>query len=161
MRAVLRYRRIPHVVMGRLDNWAEAFAKVRVPVMPVLEYPDGAFRNDSTPLILDLEERHPERSVIPEREADAFLAALIEDGIPLDQAAGAMRRQYGAVELVAHAVAAAAWFDGRTPSPQGALTGERRQTLERAVAAWRGAVPALAVDDPALDAPGFRDAVLV
>ncbi len=91
----------------------------------------------------------------------ADLAALIEDGIPLDQAAGAMRRQYGAVELVAHAVAAAAWFDGRTPSPQGALTGERRQTLERAVAAWRGAVPALAVDDPALDAPGFRDAVLV
>ncbi len=79
MRAVLRYRRIPHAVMGRMVDWAKAFGKVRVPVMPVLEYPDGIFLNDSTPLILDLEKRHAERSVIPEREADAFLAALIED----------------------------------------------------------------------------------
>lgn len=79
MRAVLRYRRIPHVVMGRVTDWAHAFPKVRVPVMPVLEYPDGTFHNDSTPLIIDLEQRHPERSVIPEREADAFIAALIED----------------------------------------------------------------------------------
>jgi glutathione S-transferase len=79
MRAVLRYRRIPHVVMGRMADWAKAFQKVRIPVMPVLEYPDGTFHNDSTPLILDLERRHAERSVIPEREVDAFLAALIED----------------------------------------------------------------------------------
>jgi glutathione S-transferase len=79
IRAVLRYRRIPHVVMGRMADWASAFQKVRVPVMPVLEYPDGTFHNDSTPLILDLEGRHAERSVIPEREADAFLAALLED----------------------------------------------------------------------------------
>ena len=79
MRAVLRYRRIPHVVMGQMSDWAHAFKQVRVPVMPVLEYPDGSFQNDSTPLILDLEKRHVDRSVIPEREADAFLAALIED----------------------------------------------------------------------------------
>ena len=79
MRAILRYRRIPHVVAGRMADWAKAFQNVRVPVMPVLEYPDGTFQNDSTPLIRGLEQRHPERSVIPEREADAFLAALIED----------------------------------------------------------------------------------
>ncbi len=79
IRAVLRYRRIPHVVLGRIEDWARAFGKVRVPVMPVLEYPDGSFHNDSTPLILDLERRHLDRSVIPEREADAFLAGLIED----------------------------------------------------------------------------------
>ena len=79
IRAVLRYRRIPHVVMARMEEWAEAFEKVRVPVMPVLEYPDGSFHNDSTPLILDLEERHAGRSVIPQSEAQAFLAALIED----------------------------------------------------------------------------------
>ena len=79
MRAVLRYRRIPHVVDGRMADWAKAFKQVRVPVMPVLEYPDGTFQNDSTPLILDLEKHQTERSVIPEREADAFLAALIED----------------------------------------------------------------------------------
>ena len=79
MRALLRYRRIPHVVMGRIRDWAKAFAEVRVPVMPVLERPDGTFANDSTPLILDLERHHAGRSVIPEREADAFLAMLIED----------------------------------------------------------------------------------
>ncbi len=79
MRALLRYRRIPHIVAGRITEWAKAFQQVRVPVMPVLEYPDGTFENDSTPLILDLERRHVDRSVLPEREADAFLAALIED----------------------------------------------------------------------------------
>ena len=79
MRALLRYRRIPHIVAGRMADWAKAFQQVRVPVMPVLEYPDGTFQNDSTPLIRDLEQRHAERSVIPELEVDAFLAALIED----------------------------------------------------------------------------------
>ena len=79
MRGVLRYRRIPHVFEDRIGAWARAFGKVRVPVMPVLEYPDGSFRNDSTPLIMDLEERHDHRSIIPARESDAFLAALIED----------------------------------------------------------------------------------
>ena len=79
MLGLLRYRRIPHVVAGRMADWAKAFKQVRVPVMPVLEYPDGTFENDSTPLILDLERRHTGRSVVPEREVDAFLAALIED----------------------------------------------------------------------------------
>ena len=79
MRALLRYRRIPHVVMSGMNDWARAFEKVAVPVMPVLEYPDGSFQNDSTPLIFDLESRHATRSVIPEDEADAFLAILIED----------------------------------------------------------------------------------
>ena len=80
MRAVMRYRRIPHVWKdGRigLDN---ARAQVKVPVIPIFRYPDGSFHNDSTPLIYDLEERHPNgRSIIPERESDAFLAFLIED----------------------------------------------------------------------------------
>lgn len=79
IRALLRYRRIPHVVLGRLEDWARAFGRVRVPVMPVLEYPDGSFHNDSTPLLLDLERRHAARSVIPPREGDAFLAFLLED----------------------------------------------------------------------------------
>ena len=79
VRAVLRYRRIPHLMMSRMHEWQQAFSKVRVPVMPVLEYPDGSFHNDSTPLILDLENRHPDRSIIPSLETDAFLSALIED----------------------------------------------------------------------------------
>lgn len=78
MRAVLRYRRIPHLwVQGAK---AQAIAReMRAPVIPVLEYPDGVRMNDSTPLIYDLEQRHAERSIVPENEADAFLAFLIED----------------------------------------------------------------------------------
>jgi glutathione S-transferase len=44
-----------------------------------MEYPDGTFHNDSTPLIYDLEARHAERSVIPPDPATAFIAHLIED----------------------------------------------------------------------------------
>lgn len=82
MRAVLRYRRLAHVwlagngpdVMGRL------FAQLKAPVIPVLEFPDGTVMNDSTPLIRELEARHPgERSIVPADEAQAFLAFLLED----------------------------------------------------------------------------------
>jgi glutathione S-transferase len=78
MRALLRYRRIPHLWT---DGGAarEALAQVRAPVIPVLGYPDGHFGNDSTPLIYDLEARHTERSVIPTDPAQAFLAHLLED----------------------------------------------------------------------------------
>ncbi len=79
MRALLRYRQLPFQFMGTFDHWKVAFPNVKVQVMPVLEYPDGTFHNDSTPLIYDLEGRHDDRSVIPASESDAFLALLIED----------------------------------------------------------------------------------
>lgn len=78
MRALMRYRRIPHLWVHGADSRA-SLAKVRAPVIPVVEYPDGSFHNDSTPLIYDLEERHNERSVIPPDPARAFLAHLLED----------------------------------------------------------------------------------
>lgn len=78
MRAVLRYRRIAHLwVHGAATR--EALAKVKPPVIPVMEYPDGSVRNDSTPLIYDLEARHADRSIIPPDPARAFIAHLIED----------------------------------------------------------------------------------
>ena len=78
MRALLRYRRIPHLW---IDGGAarEALTQVRAPVIPVLQYPDGHFDNDSTPLVYDLETRHYERSVVPEDPAQAFIAHLLED----------------------------------------------------------------------------------
>jgi glutathione S-transferase len=79
MRAVLRYRRIPHVFVSHGAQLERAFQNVKVRVMPVLEYPDGHCENDSTPLIQDLEKRHPQRSLMPQDEGDCFLALLIED----------------------------------------------------------------------------------
>ena len=78
MRALLRYRRIP---FEWVDGGAarEAQAKVRAPVIPVLEFPDGRFANDSTPLIYELERLHAGRSVVPDDKAIAFLAHLLED----------------------------------------------------------------------------------
>ena len=78
MRALMRYRRIPHLWVHGADS-RDALSKVKAPVIPVMEYPDGTFHNDSTPLIYDLEARHSERSVIPTDPAHAFIAHLIED----------------------------------------------------------------------------------
>ncbi|MEL7317035.1 MAG: glutathione S-transferase N-terminal domain-containing protein, partial [Pseudomonadota bacterium] len=78
MRAILRYRRIVHV--WKHGAIAQAMTgKVRAPVIPVLEYPDGTFANDTTPLIYELEKRHIDRSIVPADEGHAFLAHLIED----------------------------------------------------------------------------------
>lgn len=79
MRAVLRARRIPHIWSHGRSAHELAMQKVKAPVIPLLEYPDGSFANDSTPLIYDLDERHPERSIIPDDPGTAFLAHLIED----------------------------------------------------------------------------------
>lgn len=78
MRALMRYRRIPHLWVHGGQARA-ALSQVKAPVIPVIEYPDGSFHNDSTPLIYDLEARHAERSVIPPDPARAFLAHLLED----------------------------------------------------------------------------------
>jgi glutathione S-transferase len=78
MRALMRYRRIPHLWVHGADS-RDALSKVKAPVIPVMEYPDGTFHNDSTPLIYDLESLHSERSVIPPDPAHAFIAHLIED----------------------------------------------------------------------------------
>ncbi len=80
IRAVMRYRRLPHVWIQLQEGHDTERAMVKAPVIPVLQYPDGSYHNDSTPLIHDLERRHPgQRSIIPDDPADAFLAALLED----------------------------------------------------------------------------------
>lgn len=78
LRAVLRYRRLIHVWKDGAAT-REALAQVRAPVIPVLQYPDGHFDNDSTPVIYDLEARHEERRIVPNDPAQAFIAHLLED----------------------------------------------------------------------------------
>jgi glutathione S-transferase len=79
MRALMRYRRIPHAWVQ--DNAARTalFPRVKAPVIPLIEFPDGTVENDSTHLTRLLEARQAERSVIPEDPCIAFLALLIED----------------------------------------------------------------------------------
>ena len=79
LRAVLRYRRLPHIWAHGGGALAATAGKVKAPVIPILEYPDGRFANDSTPLIYDLEAGHPDRGIVPPDPAQAFLAHLIED----------------------------------------------------------------------------------
>lgn len=84
MRAVLRYRRIPHnwVVPNkpRFRDPDGELAKADKGIIPVMQVPDGRYWADSTPMILALEEMHPgERSVLPDDPADRFLALLLED----------------------------------------------------------------------------------
>ncbi|KAB7738653.1 glutathione S-transferase [Parvibaculum sedimenti] len=80
MRAVLRYRRLPHVWVQLNDRNAYEIANVKPAVIPIIQFPDGSLHNDSTPMIFELERLHAgQRSIVPDDEGQAFLAFLLED----------------------------------------------------------------------------------
>lgn len=80
LRAVLRYRRIPHAWVQAGSREARALPRPRVELLPQLIYPDAKEAlTDSTPLIRRLEGEFTGRSVIPEDPALGFLDALLED----------------------------------------------------------------------------------
>ena len=78
VRAVMRFRRLPHVWVSRMPQNFEETEHVRPLLMPVVQFPDGTYRADTTPIILDLERLHPNsRSIVPTDLAAAFLSLLI------------------------------------------------------------------------------------
>jgi glutathione S-transferase len=79
VRAAMRYRRLPFDWVLIDDRGAGVLRQVRVPVIPILQHPDGRLENDSTPLLLDLERRHAGRQIVPEDPGLAFLVRLLED----------------------------------------------------------------------------------
>lgn len=83
MRAVLRYRHIPHRWVLRNSRWDD-LPEPPVPVIPVLAWPDGEggysdVMVDSSPQITRLEAEFTERSLVPVDPAVAFLDFLLED----------------------------------------------------------------------------------
>ncbi len=83
LRAVLRYRRIPHVWVHHGSPETRELPQARIPLLPqlILPGPDGAPEAvvDSTPLIRRLESLYASRSVIPPDPPIAFVDALLED----------------------------------------------------------------------------------
>ena len=83
LRAVMRYRRIPHAWVHHGSPESRALPRPRVALLPYLILPaaGGHFEAavDSTPLIRRLEALQPGRSVIPPDAALAFLDALLEE----------------------------------------------------------------------------------
>ncbi|MEL7482502.1 MAG: glutathione S-transferase C-terminal domain-containing protein [Pseudomonadota bacterium] len=80
VRAAMRAKRLPHL-WKHLDAAAldDPRKKVKVPVIPIIERPDGSHTNDSTPFLLDLETSGEGRSILPDDPADRFACLLIED----------------------------------------------------------------------------------
>ena len=79
LRALMRYRRIPFDWIIMTKALRKQTEYLRPNLIPVLQYPDGTFRGETTMLAHDLEARHPERSVIPHDKAVAFVCDLLED----------------------------------------------------------------------------------
>src|SRR6185437_7798907 len=79
LRALMRYRRIPFDWVIMTKALRKQTEHLRPNLIPVLQYPDGTFRGETTTLAYDLEALHSERSVIPQDKAIAFVCDLLED----------------------------------------------------------------------------------
>jgi hypothetical protein len=71
MRAVLRYRRLPHVWKQVDMGDRSVFAQVKATVIPIIQFPDGSWHNNSTPMIFTLEGLHRDRSIVPAAVANS------------------------------------------------------------------------------------------
>ena len=90
IRAVFRYLRLPHTWLVPMDGFTgkgglgegaqdSTLAAAGKGVVPVVRFPDGTYHADSTPMMLHLSERVPERTLVHPHAGIAFLSHFIED----------------------------------------------------------------------------------
>ena len=83
MRAILRYRRIPHIVYQQNSEEVATRPRAKPPLLPTFYLPDEKGEivaiTDSTPLIRRFEEEFEGRSVLPPDPVLEFLDLLLED----------------------------------------------------------------------------------
>jgi glutathione S-transferase len=78
--AYLRFARIPHERVEISARSFEIIGKMTgVKQMPAVEFADGRWMTDTTPMILSMEGPHPTRGVLPPDPAMRFLVRLLED----------------------------------------------------------------------------------
>src|ERR1700675_2420591 len=136
LRALLRYRRIPHAWINQGAPEARRLPQPRVQLLPQLILPsdDGVLeaRTDSTPLIRELERRHPGRSTIPPDGALAFVDALLEDYADEWLTKAMFHYRWAFAADVANAAAILPrWF--RTNQPEETAVANGRMFAERQV----------------------------
>ena len=82
MRAIMRYRRLPHDWILNTKEVQERTKHIKPPIIPKVHFPDepaDVWHVDSSPMAYLLEERHKARSILPDDPAHAFLTHLLED----------------------------------------------------------------------------------
>ncbi|HZD25476.1 MAG TPA: glutathione S-transferase family protein, partial [Alphaproteobacteria bacterium] len=80
VRSYFRYKGIPHDwVLRNQQNQEEFKRHAKLPLIPLVITPDGEGIQDSTPIIEQMEERHPEPSVHPDDPVARFVSFLLEE----------------------------------------------------------------------------------
>ncbi|MBL4630890.1 MAG: glutathione S-transferase family protein [Paraglaciecola sp.] len=80
LEAYLRYKEIPRTLVDcNRETLIMLARKTGTAKMPAIELANGQWLCDTTPMILWLEQQHPEQTIIPSSPALAFVALLLED----------------------------------------------------------------------------------
>jgi glutathione S-transferase len=140
LRAVLRYRRIPHAWVQRGSPEGRGLPRPKVELLPQLiaRGPGGELeaRIDSSPLIRELERSHEGRSVIPDDPVLATLDALLEDYADEWITKAMFHYRWAYADDIAQAAAILPrWF--QTDQPEAVAQAAGRQFAERQIGRLR------------------------